>query len=83
MIAIFLGFIGVFVIASLACAFAPTPDSLILARFFQGIGAAFMVPSSLAIISRAYPRGERGWAIGTWAAAASIMISRARIMSAS
>jgi len=38
----------------------------------QGAGAAFMVPGSLAIIAKAYPREERGHAIGTWAAASSL-----------
>jgi MFS family permease len=38
----------------------------------QGVGDAFMVPSSLAIIAKAYPRGERGRAIGIWAAASSL-----------
>ena len=69
---VFIGGIAVFVIASLACTFAPTPELLIAARAIQGIGAAFMVPSSLAIIAKAYPRGERGKAIGTWAAASSL-----------
>lgn len=64
--------IVVFVIASLACALAPTPLVLIIARVIQGMGAAFMVPGSLAIIAKAYPREERGRAIGIWATAASL-----------
>jgi EmrB/QacA subfamily drug resistance transporter len=63
--------IAVFVLASLACALAPTPQFLIGARAVQGFGAAFMVPGSLAIIARFYPREERGRAIGIWAAASS------------
>jgi EmrB/QacA subfamily drug resistance transporter len=64
--------IAVFVLASIVCALAPTPQMLIGARVVQGIGAAFMVPGSLAIIAQAYPRAERGRAIGLWAAASSI-----------
>jgi EmrB/QacA subfamily drug resistance transporter len=64
--------IAVFVIASLACAVAPTASWLIAARVAQGFGAAFMVPGSLAIISKAYPRQERGRAIGIWAAASAV-----------
>lgn len=64
--------IVVFVVASLACALAPTPLVLIIARVIQGMGAAFMVPGSLAIIAKAYPREERGRAIGIWATAASL-----------
>lgn len=62
----------VFVAASLVCAMAPTPLVLIIARAVQGMGAAFMVPGSLAIIAKAYPREERGKAIGIWAAASSL-----------
>ena len=64
--------IAVFVAASIVCALAPTPLVLIVARAVQGIGAAFMVPGSLAIIAKAYPRDERGRAIGIWAAASSL-----------
>jgi EmrB/QacA subfamily drug resistance transporter len=64
--------IAVFVAASIASALAPNPTFLIFARAVQGIGAAFMVPGSLAIIAKAYPKGERGKAIGIWAAASSL-----------
>lgn len=64
--------IAVFVLASMVCALAPTPAILVVARAVQGMGAAFMVPGSLAIIAKAYPRDERGRAIGIWAAASSL-----------
>jgi EmrB/QacA subfamily drug resistance transporter len=64
--------IAVFVVASGICAFAPTTGWLIGARLLQGFGAAFMVPGSLAIIAKAYPRDERGQAIGIWATASSL-----------
>ena len=64
--------IALFVAASIACALAPDPTSLITARAVQGIGAAAMVPGSLALISRAYPREERGRAIGIWSAASAL-----------
>ena len=64
--------IAVFVGASIVCAVAPTPLVLVIARAVQGMGAAFMVPGSLAIIAKAYPREERGRAIGIWAAASSL-----------
>jgi len=64
--------IAAFVIASMASALAPSAPVLIVARALQGIGAAFMVPGSLAIIAKAYPRQERGKAIGIWAAASSL-----------
>ena len=64
--------IVVFIIASLACAVAPTAETLIAARAFKGLGAAIMVPGSLALIARAYPKEERGGAIGIWAAASAL-----------
>lgn len=64
--------IALFTLASIACAIAPAPGLLIVARAIQGIGAAFMVPGSLAIIAKAYPKESRGQAIGIWAAASSI-----------
>lgn len=64
--------IGLFVAASMVCALSPNPPFLIAARAAQGLAAAFMVPSSLAIIAKAYPREERGRAIGLWSAFSSL-----------
>ncbi len=64
--------IALFVAASMVCAFAPNALFLIGARAVQGLAAALMVPGSLAIIAKAYPREERGKAIGIWAAASSL-----------
>lgn len=61
-----------FTAASVACGLAPSSVSLIAARAVQGVGAALLVPSSLAIISAAYPEKERGRAIGTWAGASAL-----------
>lgn len=63
--------IALFVVASLLCALAPTPGALIAARVLKGIGAAVMIPGSLALIARAYPSDIRGRAIGIWAAASA------------
>jgi len=68
---IFAAGIALFMLTSAACALAPDSQWLILMRGAQGIGAALMVPGSLAIIAKAYPAAERGRAIGTWAAASS------------
>ncbi len=64
--------IGLFILASVASALAPTPEALIAARALKGVGAAMMVPGSLALIYRAYPPDERGRAIGQWAAASAM-----------
>jgi EmrB/QacA subfamily drug resistance transporter len=63
---IFLLGTGLFAAASLACGLSSTISQLIIARAVQGIGAAAMVPSSLAIISASFDEAERGRAIGTW-----------------
>lgn len=64
--------IAIFIATSLACALAPDADTLIVMRALQGIGAAFMVPGSLAIIAKSYPAESRGRAIGLWAAFSSL-----------
>jgi EmrB/QacA subfamily drug resistance transporter len=64
--------IVVFVIASLLCSIAPGPGTMIGARVLKGLGAAAMIPGSLALIARAYPRADRGRAIGIWAAASAL-----------
>jgi EmrB/QacA subfamily drug resistance transporter len=59
--------------ASLWCGLSRSATELILARGIQGIGAALLVPGSLAIISAEFAEGERGRAIGTWSAATAIL----------
>jgi EmrB/QacA subfamily drug resistance transporter len=61
---IFLYGILVFSIASLACAFAPSEEILILFRFVQGIGGAMLFSTSVAIVTQVYGPGERGAALG-------------------
>jgi EmrB/QacA subfamily drug resistance transporter len=63
---------AVFAAASATCALAGDPRVLIMARAVQGIGAALLVPGSLALISAAFPERERGRAIGTWSAFSAI-----------
>ncbi len=69
---VFLYGIVVFTAASLLCALAPSAALLIAARALQGVGAALLVPQSLAIISANFPKDIRGKAIGTWAAASAV-----------
>jgi len=63
---IFVVGVSIFAIASAACGVALSIDQLIIARSIQGIGAALLVPGSLAIISAAFDEKSRGRAIGTW-----------------
>lgn len=69
---IFASGVAVFIVTSLCCAAAPSISTLIAMRALQGIGAALMVPGSLAIIAKAYPAATRGRAIGAWASFSSI-----------
>jgi len=69
---VFLIGIVIFTVASIACALAPGIPMLIGARLVQGIGAALMIPQSLAIITASFPKTVRGQAIGVWAAASAI-----------
>jgi EmrB/QacA subfamily drug resistance transporter len=62
----------VFAAASAWCGLAATPIQLIAGRAVQGVGAAFLVPGSLAIISATFDEADRGRAIGTWSGFASI-----------
>lgn len=68
----FIAGIAVFALASLACALARSVHQLIAARALQGIGAALLVPGSLALISATFSEQERGPAFGTWAAFSGI-----------
>jgi len=63
---IFAAGVVLFCLASAWCGLAPTIRQLIVARGFQGIGGAMLVPGSLALISASFPEKERGRAIGTW-----------------
>ncbi len=66
----------IFVIASLGCALAPNLWLLIIARLCQGVGAAVLVPNSLALLNHAYPNeAERQRAVGIWAAGASFSLT--------
>src|SRR5712671_5001940 len=63
---VFLLGVGIFAAASAACGLAPNIHVLVIARSVQGIGAALLVPGSLAIISASFDENSRGRAIGTW-----------------
>jgi DHA2 family methylenomycin A resistance protein-like MFS transporter len=73
---VFMAGFAIFTTASLACALAPNSTVLIAARAVQGLGAAVLVPNSLALLSHAYPdQKERGRAVGIWAAGASLALT--------
>jgi EmrB/QacA subfamily drug resistance transporter len=70
---VFLAGVLLFSAASAACGAAPSSLLLIVARAVQGVGAALLVPGSLALISAAYTDDQaRGRAIGTWSSFSAI-----------
>jgi EmrB/QacA subfamily drug resistance transporter len=62
-----LGVVG-FGVTSLACALAPTIETLVLARALQGVAGAALTPAALAVIVANFPPDERGKAVGAWTA---------------
>ncbi len=60
---------GLFAAASLLCALAPSLDLLLAGRAAQGVGAALLLPNSLALLNAAFEGEKRGRAVGLWAAA--------------
>jgi len=56
--------VGIFTLASLACALAPSIGSLVAARVAQGVGAAMLTPSTLSLIKATFPKEKLGLAFG-------------------
>jgi EmrB/QacA subfamily drug resistance transporter len=63
---IFVAGVAIFAVASAGCGLASNIHQLIIARSVQGMGAALLIPGSLAIISTSFEEKSRGQAIGTW-----------------
>jgi len=72
---VFLCGVVVFALSSAAIGFAPTQGWLVTGRAVQGVGAAFMMPGTLSIITNAFPAEERGKAIGTWAGVSALALA--------
>ncbi len=64
--------LGVFVVASAACAAAPSVGALVAARVVQAAGGALMLPTSLGLMLPEFEPSERHIAIGLWAATGGI-----------
>jgi EmrB/QacA subfamily drug resistance transporter len=71
----FLFGVVVFAVSSAAIGLAPNDGLLVAGRAIQGIGAAFMMPATLSIITNAFPAHERGKAIGTWAGVSAMALA--------
>jgi MFS family permease len=72
---------GVFVLASVACGLAPSLGVLVAARVAQGVGAALITPTSLALIREAYADGrQRARAVAYWALGGSVAAAAGPIL---
>jgi EmrB/QacA subfamily drug resistance transporter len=71
----FLFGVAVFGASSLAIGLAPNDAVLVAFRAVQGVGAAFMMPATLSIITQAFPAEQRGTAIGTWAGVSALALA--------
>lgn len=77
---VFLTGVAVFALASIGCGLARNISELVIARSVQGIGAAFLVPGSLSIISACFDEKSRGKAIGTWSGFSAITTAIGPVM---
>lgn len=68
----FLGGSTLFTAASVACGLAPTAETLIAFRVVQAVGAAALIPSSLALVMHAFPRDQIPKAVAIWGAAGAV-----------
>lgn len=64
--------LAIFTAASLWCGLSTSLEGLIAARAVQGLGAAFMTPQTMAVITRTFPPERRGAAMGLWGATAGV-----------
>lgn len=64
--------LAVFTLSSLWCGLSTSLGGLIAARAVQGLGAAFMTPQTMAVITRTFPPTNRGAAMGLWGATAGV-----------
>ena len=71
---VFSGGVLLFALASAWCGLSQSPEQLIVARGLQGVGAALLVPNSLAIIGAPFEEERRGKAIGTWTSLTSVTL---------
>ena len=67
--------VGGFVLASAACALAPSAGALIAARALQGAGAAFVMTLGFTLVSHAFPPQRRGAALGIYFAVTGVAVA--------
>jgi EmrB/QacA subfamily drug resistance transporter len=66
--------LGLFAVASAACALASSVGALVVARTVQGAGAAMIMPLALALLNAAFPPERRGWATGVYGSVTALAV---------
>lgn len=67
--------VGIFVVGSAICAFAPTLTVLLTGRVVQGVAGALLIPGALSILTQAFPDArERAGVIGGWSSFAAVSL---------
>jgi EmrB/QacA subfamily drug resistance transporter len=69
---VFIFGVAAFTLASLLCGISQNPAELIAARCLQGLGAAMLMPQTMALIVATFPAERRGTALGVWGAVAGV-----------
>lgn len=69
---LFVAGVVIFTLASAACGLSPTVGTLVAFRAVQGLGAALLMPQTLAILTMVFPPERRGAAFGVWGAVAGV-----------
>jgi EmrB/QacA subfamily drug resistance transporter len=72
--------LGLFTVASVACALAPNVSDLIAARVVQGLGGAIVLPLSLTILTTAFPAERRGMIVGIYSGLAGLAVAMGPII---
>lgn len=67
--------LGLFTLASAACALAPNAEVLIACRAIQGLGAAIVMPLGLTLLTSAFPPEKRGAVVGIWGGVAGLAVA--------
>ncbi|HET9655160.1 MAG TPA: MFS transporter [Kineosporiaceae bacterium] len=77
---VFLTGLGVFTLASLACALSPDITVLVAARALQAVGAAALTPTSMALLLQVFPRERHQRVIGLWVSAGALAAALAPVV---
>ncbi len=72
---VFAAGLGLFALASAACALAPSIGWLLAARTVQGAGAAAIMPAALSLLNAAFPPERRGWATGVYGSVSGLGVT--------